>query len=108
MRFQSCGASANSTHLVRTCRRVRSLWAAVLVLHSSSATAPSLPAQVTYGRSWDAVWITPREVVEEGLLVSPRMFTDHLGGTLNEALRVRPHLMDPECLMSHVLRVSLS
>ena len=65
--------------------------AAGLVLHNSSTTALSLPAQLTYGRSWDAVWINPGEVVEEGLLVSPRMFTDHLGGTLNEALLVRPH-----------------
>jgi hypothetical protein len=42
-----------------------------------------------YRTLWDAVWIEPEELIDEGILVSPRMTEDHYTSTLLKCLEVR-------------------
>lgn len=37
-------------------------------------------------KHWDAVWISPEDLIDEGILLSPNMLTDHLCSTAWHAL----------------------
>ena len=45
-------------------------------------------AGVKYERKWDAVWIRAQDIISEGILISPRMTSDHYTTTLIGALQV--------------------
>lgn len=40
-----------------------------------------------YERKWDAVWIRAQDIISEGILISPRMTSDHYTTTLIGALQ---------------------
>ena len=42
-----------------------------------------------YERKWDAVWIRAQDIISEGILISPRMTSDHYTTTLIGALQAR-------------------
>ncbi len=44
---------------------------------------------MVYERKWDAVWIRAQDIISEGILISPRMTSDHYTTTLIGALQVR-------------------
>jgi hypothetical protein len=44
------------------------------------------PIKTRRAKDWDAVHIAPEDLISEGILVSPHMFTDHLCSTAWEAL----------------------
>jgi len=44
-------------------------------------------------RVWDAVWIAPEDIIAEGVLVSRRMFKDHLCSKVKEALTAATNKM---------------
>ena len=46
-------------------------------------------AGVQYERKWDAVWIRAQDIISEGILISPRMTSDHYTTTLIGALQAR-------------------
>ena len=46
-------------------------------------------AGVRYERKWDAVWVRAQDVINEGILISPRMTSDHYTTTLIGALQAR-------------------
>ncbi len=58
--------------------------------------------QVVYERLWDAVWVHPQEVIDEGILISPRMTSDHYTTSLVGALQVRLYVL-PLCAPALVL-----
>lgn len=41
--------------------------------------------------TWEAVWASPREIIREGILISQRMYTDHLCETVERALLASIH-----------------
>lgn len=41
--------------------------------------------------TWEAVWASPREIIREGILISQRMYTDHLCETVERALESAMH-----------------
>ena len=42
-----------------------------------------------YERKWDAVWVRAQDIINEGILISPRMTSDHYTTTLMGALQAR-------------------
>ncbi|KAK9829311.1 hypothetical protein WJX72_005111 [[Myrmecia] bisecta] len=54
-------------------------------------------------KQWDAVWVTPREIIGEGILISKKMLTDHsLVDTVVPALRytINHHPQNPKSASS--------
>uniref|UniRef100_A0A1D1ZLV4 sn-1-specific diacylglycerol lipase n=2 Tax=Auxenochlorella protothecoides TaxID=3075 RepID=A0A1D1ZLV4_AUXPR len=44
------------------------------------------PIKTRRKKAWDCVWISPEDIIDEGILLSPHMLTDHLCSTAWEAL----------------------
>lgn len=44
------------------------------------------PIKTRKKKHWDAVWISPEDIIDEGILLSPHMLTDHLCSTVWDAL----------------------
>lgn len=54
-----------------------------------------------YRTYWDAVWIEPREIIDEGILISKQMASDHYTTTLLQSMQVGIHLVHT-CVPVHL------
>ncbi len=71
-----------------------------VILTITLKTQAEEEAGVKYERKWDAVWVRAQDIINEGILISPRMTSDHYTTTLMGALQARQltsHLQRQTC-----------